>query len=435
MEHFENVCMQVNSCSLSGVAAFFAGIPKAGIVLNSPLWCYYNVLKQIEIDGNTAEQIFCTHLDNTSLIYGTEEYLLETLQSVKKECAEDITVLCIENSCAVTLIGDDIAAIAKKAGFSCPIICLDSGGLKGDFWDGYQFAVDAYFSQVKTGGKKKKIPRTVNLLGYSVTYQNYYNDLVELKNLLAVMGYQVLTCPGCGSSVEKMQHIGQAELNIVLHEELGLSLAKTLQNDYGTPYLNCLLPYGIVGTLKWLQAIQNFFVLDKQIEFQRIEQMAATYKKKIEKRLQKLRDIWGELRFYNVVVSAPVSIALAVAKAIKEEWAECANVYVVLQDGNKNSALMAEGLIVIDGKNDSIRIQTILEDLAGGLLVGCSNERALLLQANIKSVVCQNICSPNYDEVLLSESPYMGFQGASFLLENLWNKYIEMKKLERLGGL
>jgi len=431
VEHFENVCMQVNSCSLSGVAAFFAGIPKAVIVLNSPLWCYYNVLKQIEIDGNTAQQIFCTHLDNTSLIYGTEEYLLETLQSVKKECTEDITVLCIENSCAVTLIGDDIAAIAKKAGFSCPVICLDSGGLKGDFWEGYQFAVDAYFSQVKTAGKEKKIPRTVNLLGCSVTYQNYYNDLTELKKLLGVLGYQVLTCPGCGSSVEEMQHIGQAELNIVLHEELGLTLAKKLQNDYGTPYLNRLLPYGIAGTLEWLQAIQDFFVVDDQIEFQQIEQVATKYKEKAEKRLQKLRNIWGDLNFYNVVVSAPVSIALPVAKAIKEEWADCANVYAILQDGKMHSELMVPGIIVIDGKNDSIRIQTILENLAGGLLVGCSNDRSLLLQAKITTVVCQNICSPNYDEVLLSESPYVGFQGASFLLENLWNKYIEMKKLEK----
>ena len=47
----------------------------------------------------------------------------------------------------------------------------------------------------------------------------------------------------------------EASLNIVTNAELGLPLAEYLQKQYGTPYIFAGLPYGVQGTLRWLQQI------------------------------------------------------------------------------------------------------------------------------------------------------------------------------------
>ena len=46
-----------------------------------------------------------------------------------------------------------------------------------------------------------------------------------------------------------------ASLNIVVRDELGLSLAKQMERDFGTPYMSSGLPYGTDGTMAWLSEI------------------------------------------------------------------------------------------------------------------------------------------------------------------------------------
>ena len=61
--------------------------------------------------------------------------------------------------------------------------------------------------------------------------------------------------PGAGSELETLQKIPAAQLNIVINEELGLETAKYLKERYGTPYVVAGIPYGLKGTLRWLEKI------------------------------------------------------------------------------------------------------------------------------------------------------------------------------------
>lgn len=45
------------------------------------------------------------------MIYGTEQFLLDELELRKNSAA---SIMLIENSCSVSLIGDDIAGIAQS---------------------------------------------------------------------------------------------------------------------------------------------------------------------------------------------------------------------------------------------------------------------------------------------------------------------------------
>ena len=39
--HWGNICERVDTCALTGAAAFAAGIKDAKILANGPLWCYF----------------------------------------------------------------------------------------------------------------------------------------------------------------------------------------------------------------------------------------------------------------------------------------------------------------------------------------------------------------------------------------------------------
>ncbi len=65
-----------------------------------------------------------------------------------------------------------------------------------------------------------------------------------------------------------------------------------------------------------------------------------------------------------------------------------------------------------------------VDSLIGGLLLGSSNEKALLQQKAVPNVLYQNIALPVYDEIILSTRPFMGIRGACHMNERLWNQYI-----------
>ena len=423
-KQWPDVCTEANTCGLTGAAAFFAGIPDAVIVTNGPLWCYFYAFRYLEKPcAELGSRFYCSQVDNHAVVYGAEESLVKTLEQIRQSSRP--SVILIENSCAVSLIGDDIEGIARQAAMPCPVVCIDSGGLKGGFWEGYRAAAQGYFAAMKIKRRSVVMPRTVNLIGCTVGYYNSENDLRELKRMLALAGYQVLACPGAGSSTEEIANMAQAELNIVIHEELGLELAQLLQQNYGTPYLSVLPPYGIQGSLNWLRLLRDTMWMDAA-SMQAIEQEAHALEHKIRLATLDAQRVWGDLWFESTVVAAPASVALAVAQAVRSEWADTGPLAAVSQSGSFAYST-PEGIDqILDSSSQGREIERQLALLSGGLLLASSNEKALLHQKGITDVICRNISSPVYDEINLSNRPFVGLQGACHMTEQLWNQYISL---------
>ena len=308
----------VDACALTGAAAFFAGIPDAALVANGPLWCYYYALRYLEKQSPAVgARFFCTQADNQAVVYGTEECLLETLAIIRKQACP--SVILVENSCSVSLIGDDIAGIARQADMKCPVVCIDSGGLAGGFSAGYRAAASAYFNELPLRRKSCLQHNTVNLLGCTTGYYNGANDVAELKRMLHLAGCRVLACPGAGSSAREIAAMTDAALNIVVHEELGLDLAKLLQEQYGMPYVSLMLPYGLQGSFSWLQYIVEYLSLAR-VNLDEVQREVGFLEHKIQTATLEMQRIWGDLWFEKTLIAAPVSTALALAAAIRTEW-------------------------------------------------------------------------------------------------------------------
>ncbi len=420
MVDFEDVCGENNACALSGVACFFMGVTGAVVVVNSPLWCYFNIFKNFEKSSDSA--IFCTNLDNDNMIYGTEENLLNTLDLVQQTFGDKMQFLCIENNCSVNLIGDDINGIVKKAGITCNIITLDSGGAKGDFYDGYNMAAQAFLQQNKFS-VQEPIKYSVNLLGFSEGVGNLRNDFPELIELLKSFGITVNTCPGYKDS-NNLAEFRRAELNLVIVESLGLKIAEFCEENYNMPYLVVGLPYGILGTISWLEEILTFFNINHLFKT-KLSALKMSYSKLSADRLRKVRATWGELQFPTVVLGGVSSMIIPLGACIKNEWVDCVEIYGLIYDGivSKNNEMN-----LINMKTESDEFKKILPQLKEGLLLASSNERVLLSNAKIYNVVCKNIMNPNFEECNLAGKPYVAFNGSLNLLEEIWNKYIVLKK-------
>ena len=420
-EQWGNICNCVNTCALTGAAAFFAGIPGAEIINNGPLWCYFYALRYLEHAKPDIGKLYHgTQPDNNAVIYGTEKFLLEELELRKK--AATSSIMLIENSCSVSLIGDDIAGIARKANMPWPVVCFDSGGLLGNFCQGYSLVGVKCLQELKPPKKIPKKNKRINILGMSLGYFNDDNDLTEIKRLLTLAGYEIGACIGDGASVEEIMNLSSAEFNLVMHEELGLEIAKFLEAGYGMPYVSNGIPYGLEGTVNWLKSLPGYIPKNEII----IE--VEKYRDKLFAATNEMRLVWGELWYDSIIVSGPSTMAVSLAETLRREWVDTGKLTVILQDIpiKKHTSTEIDTLLLIAENMEEV--EKAFSSFASGLLMGSSSE-TVVLQRNKhteKTQIC-NISYPIVDELLITDEPFMGLRGAAHMLQRLWNGKITRK--------
>ncbi len=423
-QNWQDLCLQNDACALSGAAAFFAGIPDAMLVANAPIWCYFYALRHLEpASQELSRRFLCSQPDNNAVVYGSEECLLQTLETVKQSGQPG--VLLIENSCALGLIGDDLAGIAAKADLNCPVICLDSGGLSGGFQAGYRAAAKAYFSQMKLHKRRQIRPRSVNLLGLGAGYYNSRNDVLELKRLLQLAGFEVIATPGAGSNTARIAELTAAELNIVVHQESGQETAEFLKCEYGMPYCSALPPYGIEGSFAWLKMIESACYGKAQQNYPLWQRESDEARHFISEATLELQRTWGEPWFENILLAAPPSVALGLGQALRCEWLDAGKMTALLHGAKADGRTPQAFDLILDEAAQSRTLQEEFMRLAdGGLLLGSANEQSVLERLKVGRVPRLNISLPVHDEAILNGLPFMGLRGALNLCEKVWERHI-----------
>lgn len=413
---FKTSCHHMSTCALTGASAFFDAIPGSFMLINGPLWCYFYAMKYVEdYDASALRRFHCTQPEGNALVYGTEKDLLAGLDFVKANFTPERVFLL--NNCSVSLVGDDIAGIAAKAELPFPVYAADCGGIAGDFAEGYEIALLRVIEEVKRNAKAKSnlaLP-SVNVLGLSPTYFRGEEDIKEIRRILETAGYHINAIPGGGSAWSEIMRLPQADLNLVLRDELALKAAKELQAEFGTPYLSVGLPYGIAGTLRWLENL-NAVLPAKNLEAVRLE--AETVNARLQFRSSNMQSLWGPLWFDNILIAAPPSEATGIAEAVRGEWADTGNLVIHF---TQDTALRPQAAtkICIAGKDDAAMKETF-ENWSGGLVMGSSLEASRLVRLKKPFVNC-NIVLPAYHEIIATDSPLCGIRGAAYLFERIWN--------------
>ena len=423
--NWKTSCHHMSVCALTGASAFFSSIPGSFILINGPLWCYFYAMKYVEdYDASALRRFHCTQPEGNALVYGTEKDLLAGLDFVKTNFTPERVFVI--NNCSVSLVGDDIAGIASKAGLPWPVYAADSGGIAGDFPEGYEIALMRVIDEVEknavTDSIKADAPDrkpSVNLLGLTPTYFRGEEDIAELCRLLEKAGYQINAIPGGGSTWEEIMRLPEADLNIVLRDELALKAARRLEQEFGIPFLSAGMPYGVKGTLQWLEKIHAVLPAENM---EAVKQEAETVSARLQFRSSNMQSLWGPLWFDSILVAAPPSEAAGIAEAVRGEWADTGNLVIhFTQDTPLRPA--AANKICIAGKHDAAMKETF-ENWSGGLVLGSSLETSRLVRLKKPFINC-NIVLPSYHEIIATDSPLCGIRGAANLFEKIWNAKLQ----------
>lgn len=419
-----------DACALAGAAAFFAGIPDAKVLINGPLWCYFYAMRRLDRWLPQApQQLCCSQPDNAAVVYGTEACLMEAFEEITT--GPSPSVLLLENSCSIGLIGDDLKGIARQAGLPFPVVCLDSGGLSGNYWDGYRAAAKAYFQKMPLDAVERPEEKCVNLIGLSDTYYHGRGDKKELEKLLASIGVKVLAMPGAGSNVDEIRQMRRAELNIVVHAELGEPLAQLLQEQYGMPYCSLLPPYGVEGTAEWLRMIAERLWLGEGVR-QTIEQQRKAAETILRQGTVDAERMWGALWYERAVIAAPISVAVGLGAALRRELADFGSLTVMAYGGNQllltALPLEVDTLLSTDAPQGEELLRRLHRE---DLLLSSGAEYAVAGERGDDAPVMVFAAAPVNHAVNLLQRPAMGFEGFLQVAETLWNTTIRAR--ERLS--
>lgn len=200
------------------------------------------------------------------IIFGGEERLKEQIESTLSIIDGDL--FAVITGCMTDIIGDDVRAIAadfQSAGK--PVIVAETGGFKGNSSKGYDYILEAIFTQYTEKGLEKN-PKLVNLLGLIPTQDVFWRgNLIELKRLLNGLGLEVNTFFTPSDIVEDLKTASKAALNIVFSDVHGIAAAKVFEETHGTPFISVPLPIGPTATKEFLEEVgRNFEICSKKVQ-------------------------------------------------------------------------------------------------------------------------------------------------------------------------
>ena len=236
------------TCRLFGTIRAIGTIRNSAILVHGPRGCVYHINYILGMRGDRPSRIFSTSLDEHDVVFGAEGKLTEAIETLDRELAPEI--LFVLSCCASGIIGEDVEGASREARTRARVISLSGGGFEGDHRTGTREAL-ARLAEVLVRPDVEVTPRSANLIGLLRSGP----DLAELRRLLATSGVQVTGVLTAGATLQELEGLGQAALNIVLCETTGRDAAEVLRERCGTPWIAVEFPLGLTATRVFLRQV------------------------------------------------------------------------------------------------------------------------------------------------------------------------------------
>ena len=260
----------------TGAVMAAEGIRDAAVLLNGPTGCkfYHGAMSdgQLLREGSMdplqfAEEFYfgqprvpATYLDNQDYVFGATEKLEKILPAVT---AKGHRLIVVVNSPGAALIGDDLERFIAKAGLPVTCLAMEQTGFSDRFSQGFQQAVIRVLQRLEPSRLPRKA-KQVNLVGLSLFHRHWEGDVVELTRLLSLCGITVNTILCAGCTVEELEGISSAEVNLVVHDEFADDLVPFLNAHLGLTSLEPIkgAPLGFQQTQAWIKGACNTLGVD-----------------------------------------------------------------------------------------------------------------------------------------------------------------------------
>lgn len=408
-------------CKLLGAYATVAGIRNAMPLLHSPCGCQYYLRACLLLHDGIDPVILTSDLSQQEVIFGGEDRLRASILAA--QAAYDPDLIFVLASCAPALVGDDIQAVAASVAdqVRSDILVADSAGFGGDQTSGFRdvmLKLLAHFAADQIAARKN----IVNLIGMIPGYDYRWRfDVAALIDTLATAGIQVNAVLGGLNAGEQLRDVGCAELNIVLSSVRGLEIARYLEQRFGTPFIQpSFLPIGMENITAWLKLVAPHV---SRFDWDAVNARMARALKPLE--YADLALLTTYTADATALIAAEPYRAASLARFLTQDFGMNVSGICAIEADAYTGALLADTLQSIGNgycrlltTPDAFDLRQLIADLRPDVIYGSTLERPAAAEVRASLI---KIGFPTYDEVLITERPYMGFQGIGPLVEDLTN--------------
>jgi nitrogenase molybdenum-cofactor synthesis protein NifE len=245
------------ACVFCGSRVVLYPVGDALHLIHGPIGCAaytWDIRGALSSGRQLHRMSFCTDLREQDVVFGGEKKLYKSLCELIEEYKP--AAAFVYTTCIVGIIGDDVEAVCRKvsAQYNIEVITVNVPGFGGTKKDGYRVACEALEKLVGTGDTSGISKQSINILGDF----NIAGETWIVKKYYERMGVEVVATITGDATVEAIRRAHGATLNVVQCSGSMLSLAKTMQQHYGIPFIRVSY-FGIEDCARALYDVANHF--------------------------------------------------------------------------------------------------------------------------------------------------------------------------------
>ncbi len=233
-------------------------------IMHAPLGDdYFNVMRSMLERERDFTPVTASIVDRNVLARGSQEKVVDNI--VRKDSEEHPDLIVLTPTCTSSILQEDLQNFVNRAQ-------MDAQGdvMLADV-NHYRFnelqAADRTLNQIveyylEKARKRNELPAgktdkpSVNIIGISTLGFHNHHDCTELKRLMADLGIEVNEVIPEGASVNSLKNLPRAWFNLVPYREIGLTAARYLEKEFGTPCVD-ITPMGVVETARCIRKIEQ----------------------------------------------------------------------------------------------------------------------------------------------------------------------------------
>lgn len=378
------------ACVFCGSRVVLYPIADALHLVHGPIGCAsytWDIRGAMSSGPELHRSSFSTDLREKHVIFGGEKQLYQALHELIDK--HHPKAAFVYSTCIVGVIGDDVQSVCKRVAKEkdIPVIAVMAEGFQGSKKDGYKIACDAMASLIGTDNSKEISTMSINILGDF----NLAGELWMLTEYYKRMGIQILASITGDGRVKDIQNAHRASLNVVQCSGSMMHLAKTMQEQYGIPFMKVSY-FGIEDMSDALYEVAKFFKSEETMDRAR-----DLVKDELTTLLPTLEPYKVALQGKKAAIYVGGAFkAISLVKALRLIGVK--TVIAGTQTGNTEDyklleAICDDGCILVDDSNP-VELSEFVKQTGADLFIGGVKERPIAYKLGI------GFCDHNHERKL-----------------------------------